>query len=329
MSILQRIRTWALALVCNERGSFTVTEAFVNQYHTMLLQQYQQEKSLIENHLDPMVVHRGVKGESDSFERLGAVEATDISTRHGDTTYLNPDHSKRWDNLVASEAAILLDRPDEVRSLIDAQSGYRMTAVKALGRRADRHIISALGGTAITGKNKDGTQALPTSQKVAIDTSPGNVLTLAKIKVASLILDAGAIPPGAENRVFLYAPGQTKALLSITQATSSDFTRNKIYDRGSMNGIEWMGFTWVLIPDVLDQSGTVLNRMLPLASTTRSCYAFGKASVGLSIGDEINTRIDILPSKRHSTQVRSWMDMGSVRIWDLGVVEVAAKEETS
>jgi len=344
MQIMQKVRSFSRTVsallhgeiplgtyfqLVGQRGSFSITEAFVNQYHSMLLAQYQQDKSLIENHLDPMVVHRGVRGVSDSFERLGAVSAVDILTRHGDTSYLNPDHSKRWVNLVASEAAVLLDRADEVRTLIDAQSGYRDAIVRSLGRRADRHIFAAATGSAITGGNKDGTAVLPSAQAIVKGTTPNDVLTLAKIKVASLLLDAAAIPPGAANRVLLYAPGQTKALLSITQAASSDFTKHKIYDAGSMNGIDWMGFTWVLIPDELDQAGTVLNRMLALSTTTRTCVAFGRASIGLSVNQEIKTFIDILPQKRHSTQVRSEMQMGSVRIWDLGVVSIAALEETS
>ena len=315
---------WAIA---NQRGSVSVDVAFVKQYHDMLKVQYQQTGSKLLNLIDPLMVHRGVKGEMDEHDRLGAAEATDITTRHGDTTYLNPAHTRRWARLVPSEGAVLIDKADKVRTLIDAQSGYRSTVVSALGRRTDRHIINALGGTALTGVEGAGTQALPSAQKVAIGTTPNDVLTLTKIKTSAALLDKAGVPAGAENRIFAYAPGQTPALLAITQASSSDFTKNKIYDKGSMDGIEWMGFLWVLIPDVLDPDSAVLNRMLPLSSTTRSCYAFGRGAVGASIGEDIQSFIDVLPAKRHSTQVRSSMDMAAVRVWDNAVVEVAALEE--
>lgn len=315
---------WAIA---NQRGSVSIDVAFVKQYHDMLKLQYQQTGSKVLNLITPLMVHRGVKGEMDEHDRLGAAEATDITTRHGDTTYLNPVHSRRWARLVPSEGAVLIDRSDKVRTLIDAQSGYRSTVVSALGRRTDRHIINAAVGTALTGVEGAGTQALPSSQLIAIGTSPNDVLTLAKIKSSAALLDKAGVPQGAENRIFLYGPGQTSALLAITQAASSDFTRNKIYDRGSMDGIEWMGFLWVLIPDVLDPDSAVLNRMLPLTSTTRTCIAMGRAAVGVSIGEDIQSFIDVLPAKRHSTQVRSEMDMAAVRVWDNAVVSVAALEE--
>lgn len=314
-------------ILANQRGSFSITEAFVQQYHAMLLAQYQQEKSRLEMLLNPMYVHRGVTGKRDSFDRLGAAEATDITTRHGDTTYLNPAHTRRWANLVSSDGAVLIDRADRVRTLIDPQNGYRSTVVGALGRRADRHIINAAVGTATTGEEAGSTQALPSAQLIAIGSSPADLLTLAKVKSAAALLDKAGVPQGAANRLFLYSPGQTSALLAITQAASSDFTKNKIYDAGSMDGIEWMGFLWVLIPDVLDPDSTVLNRMLPLTSTTRTCIAMSRMAVGLGVGEEIQSFIDVLPQKRHATQVRSEMDMGAVRVWDNHVVSVAALEE--
>jgi hypothetical protein len=127
-----------------ERGSISFDQATARAFHATLSTLYQQEKSLLENQLTS--VHRGVKGEKDSFDRLGPVIATDIADRHGDTQYLNPKHSKRWDILVPSEAAVLLDKEDEIRALINPTSEYTKTIAAALGRRADKHVINAAVG---------------------------------------------------------------------------------------------------------------------------------------------------------------------------------------
>lgn len=313
--------------IANERGNLTLDQAFVDQYHSMLQLQFRTEGSMLSKEIDPMVIHRGVKGQKDEHDRLSKTVANDIVDRDGDTRYLNPAHTRRWANLVPSDGAVLIDRQDRVRTLIDPQSSYRTVVSGALGNRSDLHIVNAAVGTAATGVDGTGTQALPTSQLVAIGSSPNNVLTLAKIKSTSSLLSKAGVPQGPKNRLFLYSPGQDSAILAITQAASSDFTAQKIYDRGSIDGLDWMGFHWIMVPDVEDPDGTNLLRILPLTSTTRTCIAMSRRAVGLSIGEEIQSFIDVLPTKRHATQVRSEMDMGAVRVWDREVVSIAALEE--
>src|SRR3990167_8226743 len=140
-----------------------------------------------------------------------------------------------------------------------------------------------------------------------------------------LLSKAGA-PNGAGERIMLYSPGQLRDILAITQASSSDFTKNQIHDRGTINGVAWEGFNWIEIADVMDPSVSVLQRMLALASTTRSCVAMGRGAVGLSIGKEINTKINERADLNNSIQVRSVMMMAAGRVWEGGVVQVDALE---
>ncbi len=312
-----------------ERGSISFDQATARAFHATLSTLYQQEKSLLENQLTS--VHRGVKGEKDSFDRLGPVIAADIADRHGDTQYLNPKHSKRWDILVPSEAAVLLDKEDEIRALINPTSEYTKTIAAALGRRADKHVINAAVGVALEGQlDQTGgltSVALPGGQQIALGTSPNDVFTLAKVQQASAILSKAGVPNNPKSRLMLYSPGQEQALLNITQASSSDFTKNKLYDTGSMNGLSWMGFTWIEIPDVKDESGTTLSTMLPISGTTRTCIALATDAVGLSIGLDIQSFMDVLPQKHHALQVRAEIMMAAVRKWDTGVVSIATLEQ--
>ncbi|HEY1268825.1 MAG TPA: phage capsid protein [Candidatus Binatia bacterium] len=312
-----------------QRGSISFDQATARAFHATLSTLYQQEKSLLENQLTS--VHRGVKGEKDSFDRLGPVIATDIADRHGDTQYLNPKHSKRWDILVPSEAAVLLDKEDEIRALINPTSEYTKTIAAALGRRADKHVINAAVGVALEGQiDQTGgltSVSLPAGQQIALGSSPNDVFTLAKVQQASAILSKAGVPNNPKSRIMLYSPGQEQALLNITQAASSDFTKNKLYDTGSMNGLSWMGFTWIEIPDVKDESGATLSTMLPIVSTTRTCIALATDAVGLSIGLDVQSFMDVLPHKHHALQVRAEIMMAAVRKWDTGVVSIATLEQ--
>ena len=90
--------------------------------------------------------------------------------------------------------------------------------------------------------------------------------------------------------------------------------------------MEWEGFNWTEIPDVVAPDLTVLNRMLALSGTTRSCIAMYRGGVGLSIGRDIETKINERPDLNNCIQVRSLMMMHAVRLFEGGVVQVDAKE---
>jgi len=309
--------------------SITVDQSWVYRFHDQLLLTYQQKGSLLENLLDPGMVHRGVSAAIDHHERLGNVIANDVISPFGQTKILNPEHSRRAITLQSSDAAVLISDEHTLRSMVNPQNGYTNTIVFALGRRADKHIIDALTGSASTaavtagsGVITFGTQALPSARKIGA----GTAMDLARIINAAELLSKAGAPNGAGERVFLYSPGQLRNILAITQASSSDFTRNQIHDRGTINGVQWEGFNWVEIADVVDPSVTVLQRMLALASTTRSCIAFHRGAVGLSVAQDLTTKINERPDLNNCIQVRSMLKMAAGRVWEGGVVQVDALE---
>jgi hypothetical protein len=275
------------------------------------------------------MVHRGVQAAIDHFERLGNVIANDVISPFGQTKILNPEHSRRAVTLQSSDAAVLISDEHTLRAMVNPQNGYTNTIVFALGRRADKHLIDALTGTATTaavtagsGVITYGTQALPSARKIGGATA----MDLARIINAYELLSKAGAPNGAGERYFLYSPGQLRDILAITQASSSDFTKNMIHDKGTINGVDWEGFRWIEIADVVDPSVTVLQRMLALVSTTRSCIAFHRGAAGLAIGQEISTKINERPDLNNSIQVRSVLKMAAGRVWEGGVVQVDALE---
>lgn len=318
-------------VLANERGSVTVDQAWVYRFHDQLLLCYQQMKSLLENLIDPGMVHRDVGAAIDHHERLGNVIANDVISPFGQTKILNPVHSRRAVTLQSSDAAVLVSDEHTLRSMVNPQNGYTRTIVAALGRRADKHIIDAATGTASTaavtsgtGVITYGTQALPSARKIGGATA----MSLTRVVNAAELLSKSGAPNGAGQRIMLYSPGQLRDILAITQASSSDFTRNQIHDKGTIDGVMWEGFNWIEIADVMDPDGsTVLGRMLALSGTTRSCIAFHRGAIGLSIGQlegapKINERADL----NNSIQVRQVMKMAAGRVWEGGVVQVDALE---
>jgi len=326
--LLKRLSV-SVGYLLNQRGSVTVDQSWVYRFHDMIHLTYQQMSSLVQGRVLPGVIHRDVKAQVDFFDRMGNVIANDVISPFGQTKILNPDHSRRATRLQSSDAAVLVSDEHTLRAMVDPTNDYRDTIVAALVRRGDKHIIDAATGTAETasvtagsGTITFGTQTLPSGQKIGGATA----IDLARIINSAELLSKAAVPNGAGERVFFYSPGQLRDILAITQASSSDFTKNMIHDRGTINGVDWEGFTWVEIPDVVDPALTVLQRMLTLTSTTRSCIAMYRGAVGLAIGREINTRINERPDLNNSIQVRSLMMMSSVRLFEGGVVQVDTLE---
>jgi hypothetical protein len=202
--------------------------------------------------------------------------------------------------------------------------------VRALKNAALKQVIDAALGSADVGiGGAGGTIALPSSQKIAIGSNPNDIMTLAKVKNASGLLSDYGVPPGAENRLALYAAGQEAGLLAITEAVSSDFARGYVMERGSFDGINWLGFHWMMVQDVKNEGASgisTLQRLLPLSSTTRTCLFMGKQAVGISVGKDITTHMDPIPMKRQSTLIRPELMMGAVRVWDGAVIQVDALE---
>lgn len=290
--------------------SSLVTNAMVQQFganfHILGQQMVSRLESLVR-------VERGIVGQSKTVERMGATEAYDIVSRHGDTQYVNTPHSRRWIDLGDKGWADLVDELDKIKMLADPTSPYARMGVAALNRKKDAVIYAATRGTARTGS---GTQVLPSAQKIAASSSG---LTLAKLLAAKEILDANEVD--AED-TGMSSDGQTMSqriivtntagisdLLNTTEVKSADYNTVQALAQGKMN--DFLGFRFVRY------------ERLAASGTTKYSVAFGRNSVCLGVGADIVSSIDVLPGKNMSVQVYARMSLGAVRVEDEGVVEIA------
>src|SRR5699024_9836982 len=111
--------------------------------------------------------------------------------------------------------------------------------------------------------------------------------------------------PADMMRYAVIDPSTLSELLTITGATSSDFTTQKLLTTGREPAF-WMGFNWIV------------HTGLPSGV---SGYFFHKPSVGLGVVQDIQTQVDWVAEKV-AWLVNSWMSMGAVIIDDDGVFEL-------
>lgn len=309
--------------------SVTVEQHWVYRFHDTINLLYQQEGSVLEKRMDPTMVHRDVRGAIDHHERMGNVIANDVVNPFGPTQILNPPSSKRACTLQSSDAAVLVSDEHTLRSMVNPQSAYTKNIVWALGRRADKHIIDNLVGNAQVATVAVGSGLISYASQAMLSSriiGSGIAITLANIINTNELLSKASVP--RQGRVWLYAPGQIRDIMAITQASSSDFTKNQIHDRGTIDGLMWEGFDWQEIPDVTDAATATLQTMLPLVTTNRGNIAFHKSCIGLSIGrPDGPPTIDVRPDlQSRPVQVRQAMMMTAVRVWEGGVVRINVLE---
>ncbi len=284
--------------------STQVNTAFVNQFSANVAMLSQQMGSLLRGAVDT----ESVTGEKSFFDQVGEAAAVARSSRHGDTPLVETPHSRRMVSLTTYEWADLIDDADKVRMLIDPTSSYARAAAAAIGRAMDDTIISALGGTAKTGKEGTTSTTFPSGQKIA-HASGG--LTIAKLVSAKKLLDAQSVDPSIK-RYIVVSPEQIEDLLNSTTVTSSDFNTVKALVQGDIN--TFVGFEFIVSNRLSDDG------------TSRLCYAWAQDGVKLAVGKDVMARIDERSDKSYSTQVYYCATFGATRMEEDKVVEIACNE---
>jgi hypothetical protein len=296
---------------------------FIHAVNDAVIQIAQQKKSMVRGSVR---TREGVKGKTDPWQRIDAVEMQAIS-RDSDTQYLNPPQSKRRAVLLDRAAAVLVDDLDQVRMMADPLSEHSQMLVFARERQFDRFVLSvpvgSLGGVLGNATTVDeagestSTAALPTSGgplgvgQTIVNGGTGG--TLSKILDAKQILDENQVDP--DDRYFFYSPRFMRKLMTDTAVTSSDYSTVQALDRGGFPMDQtWMGFKWRM------------SVLLPKSGNIRSCCALQKNAVGYSIGLIQDIKVNEAPHKWNNMQAVIKFTAGAVRVDDLGVVQVDIDE---
>lgn len=294
--------------------SWDIDKALVQTYKRNIEVKYQQEGS----RLRPFVRVESQNAEFDFFDRIGPVDAVEVTTRHGDTPLIQTPHDRRRVALRDFDWADLIDKKDKLRMLADPTSPYTVNAVYSMGRKMDDILIEAAFGNAFTGKTGATVVALPASQTIAVNyvesgTAANSNLTLGKLRRIRYLMDkAEAANEGEADLNICVDPSQIQAMLRLPEATSADFAAIKALVNGEIN--TFMGFNFIK------------SNRLPVATNVRSVLAWEKQGLLLSMADEVNVDVGPRRDKRNSTQVYVCGSFGSARMWEDKVLKVLCDE---
>lgn len=288
-------------------------------YSANLLFQAQQKESKLE-----YAVTRGfTDGEKKRHQLIGAVDPVQITERHQATPYVPTPHDDRWSVQTKWVLNDWFDDWDRARSAVsDADSKYIQNNVRGLNRKKDALILTALGGTAVTGQTGTGTQSLPGGQKVTknshtFDPAAGSAdvgLTVYKLQNALAILEGDH--GGLEDfKCHIALPAKQKhSLMSSTKIVSSLYNDNK--SPLTTNQLaDFLGCEIHLYADSLIKLD---------GSSDELVYVWLEEGIAVDFPDApMQTRLNEDLTKNYSIQCWACMALGAVRLDDKMVVEIA------
>lgn len=144
---------------------------------------------------------------------------------------------------------------------------------------------------------------LPETQKVAVNYvlsggAANSGLTLAKMVEAKSILGKNEFPAGSMLYLVVSQQQIDDLLNNVTQVSSADYAAVKALQQGTVTN--FMGFEFIKTELLAHNSST----------DVRTCFAYVRDCLLMSVGEDVTVRIDELPEHNYSTQVYTRMSIG-------------------
>lgn len=309
-----------------------ISTAFIETFRSNIIMLSQQKGSRFQG----KVRMETQAAKTDYYERVGSVDAQEITTRHGDTPILNTPHTRRALTLVDAEYGDMIDEMDRVRLLIRPDDAYVKAAVWALGRKKDDQVIAAALGNAYGGVSGSTATALPSTQKVAChdgSTTTGVNLNVRTLRKVAEKFDSNDIDPDIP-KYFAYTSSQKQSLLAETEVTSSDYNTIRALVAGEID--TFMGFKFIRTERLVRSSTDITYNVSTgvvgsgtgtiTAANSRRCFAWVEDGLVMAIGKETAAKIAERADKRFGTQVYVRQSVGATRLEEVKVVEVDCSE---
>lgn len=286
--------------------SLTPDGIYAKEYGTIVSMKAQQKGSRLRN---TIAVKTGVVGEETYMDQIEAFEALPRGARLADTDPTLAAYARRRIAMEDYYIAKGIDKIDSIKTLADPSSAIVMSGTSGMGRKIDSLIIAAATATAYTGKSGTTPIVFPTgTNQIA---AGGVNLTLAKWLDALAILDSYDIDE-EEEKYIIIGSKQKRSLLNTTEIKSADYNSVKALVEGKID--TYLGCK------------VIRSERLAKSGNNRSVLLYVKSGIGIGIGEEITSKIDLLPNKHYAKQLYFSMSLGATRLEEEKVVEILCDE---
>jgi hypothetical protein len=207
------------------------------------------------------------------------------------------------------------DTLDRVRNGIQLNGTFVQSSVAAINRHKDRVAVTAMFGSAATGKNGTGAAAVfdTTDMRVA---AGGTNMTVAKLADAKAKLIYQEVDLDEEQAHVAMTEKQWKSLMNDMKAISGDYNDEKPLKKGVIE--EYVGFKIIVVSS---------RRLNFLSSTDRRCPFWVPSGVYLGMWDNLTSDIYEDKSYRGTTyMVYSSYSMAATRLDEKKVGDILCTE---
>jgi hypothetical protein len=301
----------------------TIDTAFKRTYSATFEYVFQQMMS----ELRPTVRNETQEGEMKMWDFVGPTSGQWDLPRNSDTPNIPTPYTRRKCVLHRWNWGEYIDTWDKIKMLKDPTSDTIKMAVGAANRGMDERILQAAYATAYKGKDGDEPVNYYDVGECRLIDSAGTVieagsdfstagtestgLTLAKIALIGSLMDNASVPQN--DRYIVANTDQKWYLLGSTKATSTDYAGVKALVNGQID--TFMGFTFKWLPsDRFTANSTYTT------CPAWNCVAYQKSAMLMTLGKDIITSVDVVPTKTNSVLAQAEMFIGSVRLQGPGVV---------
>lgn len=293
-----------------------ITTAFENNYRSNIELLLQQRDARVA----PFCRQETQQVEFDFYDRIGATDMEEVTTRHGDTPLIETPHDRRAVTLRFFDWADLIDRKDKVQMLKDPTSSYVLNAVAAANRTKDRVVIESAFAAAQTGKTGTTSVTFPASQVVAVNyvesgSAVNSGMTIGKLRNAKKKFMANEVDKD-EPLYIAQTAEQFEDLLQTTEVTSADYNTVRALVDGKVD--TFMGFKF--LHTELVEADTNSYRRVIAFSQTGLLHAMGAGEFGMMV------RVTERSDKRFSVQPYVALYNGATRMEEGKVVEIKCAE---
>lgn len=306
---------------------------FTTQFDTNWRSQAQQKVSRLRNRC---LVRTGCTGERITHNQTGAVEGEETTGERYKKVVLQ-DLPTAMRNIFPQQFQLPTgeSRWDEKGLLptIAPRGQHTMQHAAYFGRQCDRVLIAALGGIAQTGPGGASgftNVPLPASSKVAKDYVPSGSAVDSSLTVSKMIQ---AISLLEESEA--YGQDTAETGISLHLAASSKMLKALKFDANSQAGGRFWSSDY--LPPTVDERGQikeflgvdiVRTELLPFDSsdpTIQYAYLWTTDAVQFDVWEEMSVTIDRRADLSNAIQFLSQFSIGSGRLDEVKVIQIACK----
>lgn len=255
------------------------------------------------------------------IDLFGADEPIINGARGGDTPHIEPKTEQVWMSPTQAEWGRLIEKEDEIKTVISLQSPYVQTGAATMARAKDMICGDAFFAPRIVGR--DGTQTEPYVADANINLVPVNFvplgvaansgLTFAKIARARTLFVKNEVDIESEQINCAIAAEEEENFYNQVPLLSKDFRDRTVVDDGNKRVVSFFGVEFVRYqrPKFVDGSTTI--HRIPM---------WCKSGMHYGEFDPLKTSIERNIGKKNRLQAYMELWAGATRSEDIKVVDI-------